>query len=400
MLRPFPAKPRALAAGAAALIGLIGLSGCQQTSVAPAAKKATVEKATIEKATVEKEPADYATVELAAPPKTLADDAIMEQATIEKVIAAKATVENAIAAITDFVKAINEKAAAEKADAEKAAEKSILAGKPGRASIATVAGLEWNTDYNTAYRAAKRAKRMLLINITPSGENAQQEQVEQYIAANPALQSKLEQVQRARVPVDAELTVDGKVQKLLSFGAFAEMHGGPGFVLIDLRNVGQPYYGHAVNVLPYASGKYYHWRSDYLPVVLDLPPGTLTQRTMVWAVRVHPERPASTFAEQHPTLAQGATQHSSYQASIGVQGHHHFESRYGQLSGAAGGSVSEVVAESWPDQNMIDSCIDCVSSWRQSPGHWGAVVRRHRAFGYDIRRGRNGIWYGTGIFAD
>jgi hypothetical protein len=62
--------------------------------------------------------------------------------------------------------------------------------------------------------------------------------------------------------------------------------------------------------------------------------------------------------------------------------------------------ASEVVAESWPDQNLIDSCIDCVDSWRHSPGHWRAVRGRHRLFGFDIRRGRNGIWYGTGIFAN
>ena len=134
--------------------------------------------------------------------------------------------------------------------------------------------------------------------------------------------------------------------------------------------------------------------------MLDLPPGTLTQRTMILAVRTHPEAPASTYGMHHPTLAVGATQHSAYQASLGVQGHQNFESRYGQLSGAAGGSVSEVVAESWPGQNMIDSCIDCVQSWRHSPGHWRGVAGRHRAFGYDIRRGRNGIWYGTGIFAN
>ncbi len=277
--------------------------------------------------------------------------------------------------------------------AEKAAQK-----KPAGASTANVAGLEWRTDYNAPYRAAKRARRMLLINIVGSG--SQQADVERYIAASPALQGKLEQVERARLPVDAEITVSGKTQPLLSHGAFADMQGGPGFMMIDLRNVGAPYYGHAVNVLPYASGKYYQWRSDYLAVILDLPPGTLTQRTMIWAVRIHPENPASTYGEHHPTLAQGAMQHSSYQANIGVQGHQNFESRYGQLSGAAGGSVSEVVAESWPGQNMIDSCIDCVQSWRQSPGHWGGVSRRHRAFGFDIRRGRNGIWYGTGIFAD
>ena len=49
---------------------------------------------------------------------------------------------------------------------------------------------------------------------------------------------------------------------------------------------------------------------------------------------------------------------------------------------------------------MLDSCLDCVDSWRHSSGHWQGVSGRHRAFGYDIRRGGNGIWYGTGIFAD
>jgi hypothetical protein len=266
-------------------------------------------------------------------------------------------------------------------------------------STVNVAGLEWRTDYNEAYRAAKRDKRMLLINMVAAGANAQQQDAEKYIAANAGLQAQLTKVERARLPLDAKLTVNGKTEPLLSFGAFADMRGGPGFMLIDLQNEGQPYYGFAVNILPFSSGKYYHWRNDYLPVVLSLPPGTLTQRTMIWAVRIHPEAPASTVGMFHPTLANGATQQSSYQASIGVQGHQNFETRYSTLT-AAGNEVSEVVAESWPDQNMIDSCIDCVQSWRQSPGHWGGVVRRHRAFGYDIRRGRNGIWYGTGIFAD
>jgi hypothetical protein len=269
---------------------------------------------------------------------------------------------------------------------------------PADKSTVTVAGLEWSGDYARAYRAAKIGKRMLLINFIGGGH--QQASAERYIAANPRLQASLANVERARLPVSTEITVNGKRQRLLSFPAFAEMRGGPGFVLIDLHHEGQSYYGCPVNILPFASGKYYHWRNNHLAVVLDLPPGTLTQRTMIWAVRTHPEGPASTYGVHHPTLARGAAQHSNYQASIGVQGHHNFDSRFGQLSGAAGGSVSEVVAESWPGQNMIDSCIDCVHSWRQSPGHWRGVARRHRAFGFDIRRGRNGIWYGTGIFAD
>lgn len=265
-------------------------------------------------------------------------------------------------------------------------------------SSVTVAGLEWRTDYSAAYRAAKQQKRMLLINMVGTG--AQQQGAEQYMAGNPYLQRQLQKVELARLPVNAEIKVNGKSQRLLSFPAFSHLQGGPGFAMIDLANEGQPYYGSTVSALPFASGKYYRWRPDHLSVMLDLPPGTITQRTMVWAVRIHPERPQSTSGVLHPTLAHGAASHSSYQASIGVQGHQNFESRYHQLSGAAGGSVSEVVAESWPGQNMIDSCIDCVDSWRHSSGHWRGVSRRHRAFAFDIRRGRNGIWYGTGIFAD
>ncbi len=281
-----------------------------------------------------------------------------------------------------------ERACAEPADAQ----------ADERSSTATVGALEWRTDYNAAYRAAKQHKRMLLINFVPAADDAMQLSADEYMDQKNMV-DRLERVERLRVPVDAEITVNGKVQKLLSFPAFAELNNGPGFVLLDLRHAGAPYYGCPVNVLPYASGKYYRWRDSHLHVMLDLPAGTLTQRSMIFAVRIHPEGPASTFGTHHPTLATGAASHSNYQASIGVQGHHHFESRYGQLT-AAGNEVSEVVAESWPDQNLIDSCIDCVQSWRQSPGHWGGVVRRHRAFGYDIRRGRNGIWYGTGIFAD
>jgi hypothetical protein len=295
------------------------------------------------------------------------------------------------------------KPASEKVEkSEQKPEKSAKAegNKSEENSTVTVSGLEWRTDYNKAYQAAKRSKRMLLINLTSTSTNNVQTSVDNYIATSASLQKKLQNVERLRLPVDAEITVDGKPQRLLSFAAFAQLQNGPGFVLLDLKNEGTNYYGHAVNVLPYSSGKYYHWQNNSLSVILDLPAGTLTQRTMIWAVRTHPEAPQSTYGSHHPTLANGAASHSTYQANIGQQGHQNFGTRFHQLSGATGGAVSEVVAESWPGQNMIDSCIDCVRSWRGSSGHWRGVSGRHRAFGYDIRRGRNGIWYGTGIFAD
>jgi hypothetical protein len=262
--------------------------------------------------------------------------------------------------------------------------------------------LTWYTDYYEAYRAAASGKGwMLLVNVTScNGPCSQQQDADRAMAVAP-LQEQLKQVVRLRVPANATIEVEGKRQRLLSYPAFSQLQGGPGFVLIDLANKNAPYYGDAVSVLPFASGKYYHWRSDHLSVVLGLPPGTLTQRTMIWAVRIHPERPQSTNGHFNPGLADGAAQHASYQARVGQQGHQNFGTRMHHLTSASGAmGVSEVCAESWPGQNMIDSCIDCVDSWRHSSGHWRGVSSFHRSYGYDISLGRNGIWYGTGIFGD
>ncbi|MBL9163965.1 MAG: hypothetical protein JNL18_14630 [Planctomycetaceae bacterium] len=321
--------------------------------------------------------------------------AALASSSLVDVVCAESTESQSAAAATAESQPADE---AKPADEVESQEKKPVEEK--KKSTVDVGGLEWRTDYNKAYQAAKLAKRMLLINLTSSSTNNVQASVDKYMATNPNVQKKLQNVVRLRLPIDAEITVDGKAQRLVSFAAFSQLQGGAGFVLLDLKNEGTNHYGHAVNVLPYSSGKYYHWQNNHLNVVLDLPPGTLTQRTMIWAVRTHPEAPQSTYGAHHPTLASGAANHSSYQASIGQQGHQNFGSRFNQLSGATGGPVSEVVAESWPGQNMIDSCIDCVQSWRGSSGHWRGVAGRHRAFGYDIRRGRNGIWYGTGIFAD
>jgi hypothetical protein len=287
--------------------------------------------------------------------------------------------------------------------AEKVAETSAEEPETPPAAppaLVNVAGLDWYTNYYEANRDAAAQKRYLLINITPTTASATQQSAEQYIAGNERVRQQMAHLIRLRVPQDATIDVEGQTRRLLSYGTFSELQGGAGFVLIDLRNNGEPYYGYAVSVLPYASGKFYHWRPDYLSTVLSIPAGSLTQRTMIWAVRIHPEGPQSTFGTFHPALADGATHQASYQADVGEQGHQNFGSRFQTLSAAAGSSVSEVCAESWPGQNMIDSCLDCVDSWRHSSGHWRGVSGRHRAFGYDIRRGRNGIWYGTGIFAD
>jgi hypothetical protein len=262
-------------------------------------------------------------------------------------------------------------------------------------------GPKWHTKYAAAYAKAKRERRMLLVNFMADPDSAVQRELDRAVETDRMLQSRLRAMVLVRVPRDYQSEAVNYQGLLIDHAAFEHLGRGPGIAVVDLAHTGTRHYGTVVTALPYASGKYYRWRNSHLTVALELPPGTITQRTMIWAVRIHPESPASTTGQHHRTLANAAAQHSAYQARIGVQGHHRWETRFHEVrAGAQAGEASEVVAESWPHQNLIDSCIDCVASWRHSPGHWRAVRGRHRLFGYDIRRGRNGIWYGTGIFAN
>ena len=161
------------------------------------------------------------------------------------------------------------------------------------------------------------------------------------------------------------------------------------------KNAG--YYGQVVSVFPFLGDRAY--AADQVREILDLPPGTLTQRTMIYAVRTHPEHPASTQGECHPVLAEEA-QRCRVPSPDRRQGHHFWETRFHRINARLGNGLNVVrgLAESWPGQGLLESAIECVRCWRTSSGHWAAVSAKQQCYGYDIKRGANGIWYATGIF--
>lgn len=187
---------------------------------------------------------------------------------------------------------------------------------------------------------------------------------------------------------------------LITNPSLREMRQGPGVFVVDCTT--GPLSGRIISILPKTPGKYYRFMPFHIDELANLPSGTLTQRSMILAVRIHPERPQSTASECHTYLCQKAASHSAYQANILKQGHHNWGPRSQDIVHKTGhiGQASEICAQSWENQDLLDSCVDCVASWRHSSGHWQAVHSKQIAYGYDIRRGTNGIWYATGIFLD
>lgn len=273
----------------------------------------------------------------------------------------------------------------------------VIATVCAAAQVAHADELPWRTEYRPALEEAKQAGKMLLIWFEPDQLTEADRRFEASLA-DSKIRPLLDNYILARLPLSATTEVDGKQITLLGHQAFAEMLGRPGLAILDERDPKSPHYGHVVSVYPFVRGPIDQGR---LAVLLDLPTGTLTQRTMIFAVRTHPDRPASAWSETSPLLLGETAKHAQHQASIRLQGHHNWSTRFHQINSRLPSNLvaNEVCAESWPGQTLVEAAEECVHCWRQSSGHWDHVRRRHAQFGYDIRRGTNGIWYAAGIFA-
>jgi len=223
------------------------------------------------------------------------------------------------------------------------------------------------TDYFAAYREARDTKRMLLIDVASDFD---------FGTISP---EKLSGHVLCRLPVDYKIEVDGEQKRLVDCPAFKALGGKPGMIVVDLRN--QQTRRLTVSVLPKR-----HVSKPHVETLLSLPPGTLTQRTLIWAFRVHPEQPRGVFSKADNTLMTHAANHSAVQAQYNSMHHAYWFP----------GSF-EIVAESWTNQSIVDAAIDLVNLWRSSPTHWWAASSNWNKFGCDMKS--NGSqWFATGVF--
>ncbi len=278
---------------------------------------------------------------------------------------------------------------------------ALLDGSPGAPGSPTTQkpdSLVWYDDYNRAIDVASREGRMVLVLFCAPGRCTLRDRFEAETLSDPVIRDKLADMVKVKVPLDGKITVEGKEIEVIKHPSFAEMVGLPGLAIIDYAHKDPKQHGHVVSEFPFLGNRIY--TIEEMREILNLPPGTLTQRTLIYAVRTHPERPASTRGQLNPTLAGEAESHSDYQARIRLQGHHAWESRFHRINAQLpdGLTASEVCAESWPGQGLVEAAVECVRCWRLSSGHWSAVQAEHRVYGYDMKRGANGVWYATGIF--
>jgi len=271
----------------------------------------------------------------------------------------------------------------------------------------------WETDYERALETARLSSRRLLIYLYADSESTIPEELatlpivsasrkfDTVILDDSSVRSGLDRYVLLKLPMDTKVTgEDGTKKPIYSLPGFEHMIGHPGLVVIDFKHRDKPYYGEVVGILPFLRGV--PPTAAQTETFLELPPGTLTQRTLIYAIRIHPDRPQSANGEPAPAVMQAATEHAVFQAERGVLSHHNFGERSYQVRVSLGeaGMPAEICAQSQSGIGLFEGAIACVRAWRHSSGHWSIATRYHRYFGYDMARGKNGAWYAVGFFVN
>jgi len=257
----------------------------------------------------------------------------------------------------------------------------------------------WLNDYDQAVETALRDKKDLVVLFQQNGELDD-------VVGNVEVQKRLANFVCLKLPVSYKYND----KPLLEYSALEDMMRKPGLTIISYHDNKLPTHGYVISAHPLV-GSRYRWVPGYgveeVKAILGLPAyACLSQRSMLYAITVHPERPQSILSEVHPAFLKHAESHSQRQAQSQQQHHANLGAAMNWLSSQVGvgmGGGSEVVAESWGrvvgGENVLEAAFSCLDAWRGSSGHWGSVSRQHRYCGYDMARGANGTWYATGIFA-
>ena len=217
--------------------------------------------------------------------------------------------------------------------------------------------LTWHDDYLKAVETARDSKTLLLVWFADEKKAAENEKFAANVLEAAEVRPLLAEMTLAKISSTASIEEKGKTIKLLEHATLKELLGGRGLAMIDFRDEKQKFQYHVVSIYPFQRGEI---SLPKFKVLCELPAGTLTQRTLMFAVRTHSAKPASAWSPHSEYLAKEAEKHSV--------------------------------------QTLLDAAEECVDSWSQSSGHWAAVSAKHAYFGYDMKRGTNGVWYATGIF--
>lgn len=275
----------------------------------------------------------------------------------------------------------------------------VAPAKPAPA-VRLIGELPWHIDYSAAYRQANTEHKQLLLFFRNEKDLLTAGQLEQNVLSRPELKEPLSKFVRVvlftntTAPVDKNAKPDSKPVKLLDYTCFSHMQGQPGLAIVDLLDKNDFLFGKCISAHPFTSNTLNSVGS--VKILLELPRGTITQRTLTYVLRTHPEQPASVWGQGHPYLFDQCRHASQLMVNYGSVGHHDWGTRSAQVGGQFGSSPMEV-ASMGSGNTLFEVAHSAVNLWRGSGVHWGMMITPGRHFGYDMVQSPNGTWFANGL---
>jgi len=267
--------------------------------------------------------------------------------------------------------------------------------------------VRWESEFETAKQNAQTYKRLLFVIMENEGDTAFKNTFLNTTLRDASLQSRLLNITLLRLKGETLVRIENKDAMLRDHFAKSFSEGGDTLLIFNFATeASNLHYGKIISALPLKLfpkfPQYDLNRIDVLTKILDLPIASVPERSLILAVRLHPEGAYSTDGYLSPYLTEEAIGTTKLQVDRDFQGHPDWDSRFQRIIAKQGSGYQapyENAAESWPHNiSFVSAALECVDSWKHSDGHWAATLWAWTDYAYHMRLNENGVWYCTGIY--
>lgn len=266
--------------------------------------------------------------------------------------------------------------------------------------------LGWHRDYLTAYREAAEQKRYLLMLFQESTLKGSSLSSSAMFA--PSMRPMLEQFSRVELPLDATLprktdSEEEEVEQqsdvpelLLEHRSFRHLGVRPGLAIVDLTDPESADYARVVSVIPLPKDGAI---TDLdLMLALDLPTGSISQRTLLFTIRRTIPDTSLSMREFSSDLIELAHRNCRYMAHAGQLGSFDEDFRQQKVTETFGpqAELKQLLYATEAEATIHDAALQAVESWIQSPESFDVLNGPAQTTGMDMFQDpESGRWYVT-----
>ena len=267
----------------------------------------------------------------------------------------------------------------------------------------TLGTLNWHEDYVSAYAEASQQKSFLLMLFRNPAERDQLEAADSPLG-DPQLRPILEQFSRVELPVNAAIPAtqgdasqdDTIPSLLLQHRSFRHLHSRAGLAIVDLTDPESSNHARVVSVLPLPEeGRF---DVNNLELLLTLPHGSISQRTLLFAVRRTVPDSSLSMREFAPTLTQFARRNCRYMAhreqSVPFEQDVRREAVASEFGPQA--ELRELVFATDTATTIHDAALQAVNEWMAAADSLETLTAPADAMGMELFQSpETGRWYAT-----